>query len=447
MGNLFGTDGVRGIANLKLTPKLAFEIGRAAGHVLTKEKKGKILIGKDTRLSGDLLQTALVSGLMSIGLDVEIAGVIPTPAVAYLTRTGDYLAGVVISASHNPFEYNGIKFFSGNGYKLPDEVEEDIENLVLSDTKIYKNSIRENIGTMNYLYDAPEKYANYLKSLIKYDLSDMKVALDTGNGALSNIAKGILSDMGAEVVIINNKPNGMNINDNCGSTNPELIKELVIKENADIGMSFDGDADRIIAVDNKGRIIDGDHILAICATYLKKSGKLMNNTVVGTIMANIGLEKYLNSIDIDLAHTKVGDRYVLEEMRKKGYVLGGEQSGHVIFLDYNTTGDGLATGIHLLNVIKESGKTSSELNDLMISYPQVLVNARVRLDLKDRYMEFPEIVEKIEDMEEMFNGNGRIVIRPSGTESLVRVMIEGENKKILQKEAEKLAAFMEEKLN
>lgn len=447
MGKLFGTDGIRGVANLKLTPQLAFKVGRAAGFVLSKEKKGKIIIGRDTRLSGHLLESALASGLMSIGLDVELVGVIPTPAIAYLTKTGEYLAGVVISASHNPFEHNGIKFFSDKGYKLPDEVEEQIEDLIFSDTKIYKDATGEDVGTLEYSHDAEKKYASYLTSLAKVDLTKMKIALDTGNGALSNIAEDVLKSLGAETVIINNKPNGKNINDNCGSTNPSLIKELVVKENADIGMSFDGDADRIIAVDEKGREIDGDHILAICASYLKENNKLTNNTVVGTIMSNIGLERYLNSIGVNLVHTKVGDRYVLEEMKKNDFVLGGEQSGHIIFLDYNTTGDGLATGLHLLEVMKNTNKKSSELNDLMKSYPQVLVNANVRLDLKDRYMEFPEIVEKIEEIEDKFNGNGRVVIRPSGTESLIRVMIEGEDEKVLEEEANKLAAFIEKKLN
>lgn len=447
MDKLFGTDGIRGIANLKLTPSLAFNVGRAAGFVLSKEKKGKVVIGRDTRLSGHLLESALASGLMSIGLDVELVGVIPTPAIAYLTRTEDFLAGVVISASHNPFEYNGIKFFSSNGYKLPDEVENQIEDLIFSDTKIYKDATGEDVGTLTYSHEGQDKYANYLRSLADMDLSGMKIALDTGNGALYEIAEDVLKSLGAEVVVINNKPNGKNINDNCGSTNPELIRELVIKEKADIGMSFDGDADRIIAVDNKGRIVDGDHILAICATHLKKNNKLTNNTVVGTIMSNIGLEKYLNSLGVDFVHTKVGDRYVLEEMKKNNYIIGGEQSGHIIFLDYNTTGDGLATGLHLLEVMKKSNKTMSELNDLMISYPQVLINAKVRNDLKDRYMDFPEIVEKIKEIEDKFNGSGRVVIRPSGTESLVRVMIEGEDEEVLEKEARDLADFIEKKLN
>lgn len=447
MGKLFGTDGIRGVANLKLTPEIAYKVGRAAGYVLSKEAKGKIIIGRDTRLSGHLLESALASGLMSIGLDVELVGVIPTPAIAYLTRTEDYLAGVVISASHNPYEHNGIKFFSHEGYKLPDSVENQIEDLIFSDTKIYKDATGADVGKIIYSHDAQDKYANYLKSLADIDLTGMKIALDTGNGALSKIAKSVVESFGAEVTIINDKPNGININDNCGSTNPELIKELVVKEKADIGMSFDGDADRIIAVDNLGREIDGDHILAICATQLKAENKLTNDTVVGTIMSNIGLTRYLESIGVNLVHTKVGDRYVLEEMKKNNFVIGGEQSGHIIFLDYNTTGDGLATGIHLLEVMKKSNKTSAELNDLMTSYPQVLVNANVRLDLKDRYMEFPEIVSEIEKIEEKFDGKGRVVIRPSGTESLVRVMIEGENEKVLEEEAKNLALFIEDKLN
>ena len=447
MTRLFGTDGVRGIANQKLTPKLCYDIGRAAAFVLTKNKKGKVLVGRDTRLSGDLVESALIAGFMSIGLDVDVAGVIPTPGVAYLTRTGDYLCGVSISASHNPFEYNGIKFFSSQGLKLDDSVEDDIEEKVLSTTKIYKDVTGDQVGRVNRSHEFTEKYISYLKGLTDERFDGFEVAVDAGNGAQSFIAEEVLKSYGARVKIINNEPNGKNINDKCGSTNPELIEELVKKEKSNIGMSFDGDADRIIAVDEEGKIVDGDHILAIAATYLKENNKLNNNAAVGTIMSNMGLKKYLESIDVDFIETKVGDRYILERMLKDDYIIGAEQSGHVIFLDYNTTGDGLATGIHLLEIMKKTGKKLSELNGLMKDYPQVLKNARVRDELKNRYEEFPDIIKAIKEVEEAYHGSGRVVIRPSGTEALVRVMIEGEDTYKHSQDADKLVKIIEEKLN
>lgn len=446
MGKLFGTDGVRGVANRDLTPRLAYEVGRAAGYILSKEKTGKVLVGKDTRRSGDLIESALVAGLMSIGLDVDCAGVIPTPGVAYLTRKGDYLCGVEISASHNPFEYNGIKFFSHDGFKLPDDVEEEIEEVIYSNTKIYKDVVGRGVGILCHNEQLKEEYVHYLTSLTEKRFDGIKVALDLGNGALFDIAEKVLTSLGAEVVAINDKPDGANINDNCGSTNPQLIAKLVQEEQADIGMSFDGDADRIIAVDELGRIVDGDHILAICATQLKKEGRLKNNTAVGTIMSNIGLEKYLRSIDVNLVQTKVGDRYILEEMRKNDYCIGAEQSGHAIFLDYNTTGDGLATGIHLLEIMAKSGEKLSQWNDLMTSYPQVLINAKVRDDLKNRYMDFPEVVQAIANLENKYQDNGRIVIRSSGTEPVVRVMIEGSQAEQLEKDAQYLVNVIEKAL-
>ncbi|MGF0096117.1 phosphoglucosamine mutase [Peptoniphilus sp. SGI.035] len=447
MTRLFGTDGVRGIANQKLTPKLCYDIGRAAAFVLTKNKRGKVLVGRDTRLSGDLVESALIAGFMSIGLDVDVAGVIPTPGVAYLTRTGDYLCGVSISASHNPFEYNGIKFFSSEGLKLDDSVEDEIEEKVLSTTKIYKDVTGDEVGIVNRSSEFTQKYIEYLKGLTNERFDGLEVAVDAGNGAQSHIAEIVLKAFGAKVKIINNEPNGMNINDNCGSTNPKLIEELVKKEKSDIGMSFDGDADRIIAVDELGNVVDGDHILAIAATYLKENNNLKNNAVVGTIMSNMGLKKYLENIGVDFIETKVGDRYILEKMLKDDYVIGAEQSGHVIFLDYNTTGDGLATGIHLLEIMKKTGKKLSELNGLMRDYPQVLKNAKVRDDLKNKYEEFPEITQAIKAVEEDYHGSGRVVIRPSGTEALVRVMIEGEDKEKLLEDAEKLVKIIEDKLN
>ena len=447
MTRLFGTDGVRGIANQKLTPKLCYDIGRAAAFVLTKNKKGKVLVGRDTRLSGDLVESALIAGFMSIGLDVDVAGVIPTPGVAYLTRTGDYLCGVSISASHNPFEYNGIKFFSSQGLKLDDSLEDDIEEKVLSTTKIYKDVTGDQVGRVNRSHEFTEKYISYLKGLTDERFDGFEVAVDAGNGAQSFIAEEVLKAYGARVKIINNEPNGKNINDKCGSTNQKLIEELVKKEKSHIGMSFDGDADRIIAVDEEGKIVDGDHILAIVATYLKENNKLNNNAAVGTIMSNMGLKKYLESIGVDFIETKVGDRYILERMLKDDYIIGAEQSGHVIFLDYNTTGDGLATGIHLLEIMKKTGKKLSELNGLMKDYPQVLKNARVRDELKNRYEEFPDIIKAIREVEEAYHGSGRVVIRPSGTEALVRVMIEGEDTVKLSQDADKLVKIIEEKLN
>ena len=447
MTRLFGTDGVRGIANQKLTPKLCYDIGRAAAFVLTKNKKGKVLVGRDTRLSGDLVESALIAGFMSIGLDVDVAGVIPTPGVAYLTRTGDYLCGVSISASHNPFEYNGIKFFSSQGLKLDDSLEDDIEEKVLSTTKIYKDVTGDQVGRVNRSHEFTEKYISYLKGLTDERFDGFEVAVDAGNGAQSFIAEEVLKAYGARVKIINNEPNCKNINDKCGSTNPKLIEELVKKEKSHIGMSFDGDADRIIAVDEEGKIVDGDHILAIVATYLKENNKLNNNAAVGTIMSNMGLKKYLESIGVDFIETKVGDRYILERMLKDDYIIGAEQSGHVIFLDYNTTGDGLATGIHLLEIMKKTGKKLSELNGLMKDYPQVLKNARVRDELKNRYEEFPDIIKAIREVEEAYHGSGRVVIRPSGTEALVRVMIEGEDTVKLSQDADKLVKIIEEKLN
>lgn len=447
MTRLFGTDGVRGIANQKLTPKLCYDIGRAAAFVLTKNKKGKVLVGRDTRLSGDLVESALIAGFMSIGLDVDVAGIIPTPGVAYLTRTGDYLCGVSISASHNPFEYNGIKFFSSEGLKLDDSVEDEIEEKVLSTTKIYKDVTGENIGIVSRSSDFTQKYVDYLKGLTDERFDGFEVAVDAGNGAQSFIAEEVLKSYGANVKIINNEPNGKNINDNCGSTNPKLIEELVKSEKSHIGMSFDGDADRIIAVDEKGNVVDGDHILAIAATYLKENNKLNNNAAVGTIMSNMGLKKYLEKIGVDFIETKVGDRYILEKMLKDNYVIGAEQSGHVIFLQYNTTGDGLATGIHLLEIMKKTGKKLSELNGLMRDYPQVLKNAKVRDELKNKFDEFPEITKAIREVEETYQGSGRVVIRPSGTEALVRVMIEGEDKDKLSQDADKLVKIIEDKLN
>ena len=446
MGKLFGTDGIRGVANDELTPELAFKVGRAGAYILSKGNKGTIIVGKDTRASGDMLEAALTAGIMSMGLDVISVGVIPTPAVAYLTRKYEALAGVVISASHNPGEYNGIKFFNFQGFKLPDEVEEEIEDIILNNKELGINPTGAKVGRIIKNTSASEDYINYLVDIIDMDLTGIKIAMDCGHGALYEIAPKTIERLGGELVVINTEPNGMNINDNCGSTNPKMIQELVVKEKAHIGISFDGDGDRIIAVDELGNILDGDHILAICGAYLNSHGKLKNNTVVGTIMTNMGLDMFLKENNIKIEKTKVGDRYILEEMIKSDYVLGGEQSGHIIFLDYNTTGDGLATGLYLLKVMKELGKTMSELNNLMTNFPQVLVNAKVKNEFKYNYTENTEIMDEIKKVEDIFHGQGRVVIRASGTEPLVRVMLEAKEDIGLLSIATELAKFIEARI-
>lgn len=442
MTELFGTDGIRGIAGQGLTAELALNVGKAAGLVLGKNQ-GHCLIGTDTRESANMLETALATGLMSMGMDVTLVGVIPTPGVAYLTRTLNYTCGVVISASHNPYNYNGIKFFSQDGYKLPDQVEEELEDYLLKRKEFPENT--ESFGRLTLDSSLAKQYTRYLQSLCPHKLSGLKIALDCGNGALSKIAPYVLTSLGANVFALNTNPNGRNINLDCGSTNPKVIQNLVLSKEADLGFSFDGDADRIIAVDNKGRIVDGDHILAICAHHLHQKDQL-NGGVVGTVMSNLGLKKYLKSIDVNFIEAKVGDRYVLEEMRENGYVLGGEQSGHIIFTDYNTTGDGLATGLHLIEVMLESQKSLADLNDLMTSYPQVLVNARVLDHKKKSYLEDDVLEKSIEALEKKYEDNGRILIRPSGTEPLIRVMIEGTNLDEMREDAQVLADLIQEQL-
>lgn len=446
MSRLFGTDGVRGVANVELTPELSFKLGLYGGAVLSNGAKGKVIVGRDTRQSGDMLQAALSSGLMATGLDVVDLGVVPTPAVAYLVRKHGYLAGVVISASHNPFEYNGIKFFDKDGLKLKDEIEDEIESLINTNVSVDIHE-GDSVGILEDGTELVGEYIEYLKSLLDLDLTGIKIALDCGNGALSKLAPKVMEDLGAEVFAINTEPDGRNINRNCGSTNPELISNLVKETGSFLGFSFDGDADRIIATDEQGRYIDGDHMLAIFAMALKGKSQLNNNTVVGTVMTNIGLDIYLESIGVDIVKTAVGDRYVLEEMLANDYVVGGEQSGHIIFLKHNTTGDGLATGLHLLELILESGMKPSELNDLMTNYPQVLINANVDNAKKYKYLENKTVKEAIEKIETEFGKSGRVVIRPSGTEPLVRVMIEGKEQDEITKVAKELAELIEKELS
>ena len=447
MGRLFGTDGVRGVANDELTVELAFRLGQAGAFVLTEEtKKPKFIIGKDTRISGDMLESALAAGLCSVGAEVILVGVIPTPAVAYLTRLYKADAGIVISASHNPMEYNGIKFFNNKGFKLSDEIEEKIESLILDNSEKIKLAVGEDIGRIVYKKEAAEDYRNFAKSTVSTDLKGMKIAIDCANGASSVTAKKVLEDLGADVFVINDKPNGVNINKNCGSTHIEQLCEYVKTIHADVGLAFDGDADRVLATDENGVLVDGDKIMAICALDMRKNGKLKDNVIVATVMSNLGLFIMADENGLDVKKTKVGDRYVLEEMYKNGYSIGGEQSGHIIILEHNTTGDGLVTALQLLSVIKNSGKKLSEHATVMEVLPQVLINAKVKTENKNSYTENAEIMKEIQKIETEFTGNGRVLIRPSGTEPLVRVMIEGKDIELITKRAENLARLIEEKL-
>lgn len=446
MNKLFGTDGVRGVANELLTPELSFKLGYYSGKVIKdSSKENTVLIGRDTRYSGDMLKSALAAGFMTAGVDVIDLGIVPTPCVAYLLKTGNYLGGAVISASHNPYQDNGIKIFDGQGLKLNDEEEDQIEALIFENKKD-EPLIGDELGREIHNIDLVSEYTDYLKSIIDKDLNGLKVAIDVGNGALYEMGENVLRDLGAEVFAVNTSPDGTNINKNCGSTNPDIVSKLVLETGADVGLSFDGDADRLIATDEKGEIINGDHLMAIFARYMASRDALKNSTIVGTSMTNMGLDTYLKTLGLEIVKTAVGDRYVLEEMLTKDYSLGGEQSGHIIFLDYNTTGDGLATALHLLNILNKDIMTASELNGLVEDFPQVLLNAKVDNSKKYSYMEDEEIVEKINLIEEAFQDTGRVVIRPSGTEPLVRVMIEGQDKNKIDDSARELKDLIEKKL-
>lgn len=426
MGKYFGTDGVRGVANAQLTPELAFKVGRVGGYVLTRNKqegKPKVVIGRDTRMSGQMLENALLAGLLSVGAEVVRLGVISTPGVAYLTRALGADAGVMISASHNPFPDNGIKFFGSNGFKLSDEMEGEIEQYLDAAEDNLPRPTGEQIGTVLEFLEGGQKYLSHLKNSVTERFDGLKVVLDCSNGAVSSLAARLFADVEAEVITMGANPNGVNINEQCGSTHPERLQEEVVKHKADLGLAFDGDADRCIAVDENGELVDGDYIMAICARALKAKGKLNNNTIVTTVMANLGFFKAMEECSINTTKTAVGDRYVVEEMVRGGYNLGGEQSGHIIFLDYNTTGDGLLTGLQLLNIIKETGKPLSELKQVMTKFPQILVNVPVAD--KSKLAGNEAIEEKIKEVEAELAGNGRVLVRPSGTEPIVRVMAEG----------------------
>lgn len=446
MARMFGTDGVRGVANEELTPLLAMQLGQAGAYVLTREKEHKptIMVGCDTRISGDMLANALMAGACSVGANCVYVGVIPTPAVAYLTQKYRVDAGVVISASHNPVEFNGIKFFDGNGYKLPDALEDEIEGLIRENMTGIKFPIGSGVGKIKYRTDAREEYINHSIRAVPVRLDGLKIVVDCAEGASYYTSVEALKELGGNVVAIHNNPDGTNINANCGSTHMEELQARVVYEKANVGLAFDGDADRLLAVDENGRVVDGDQIMAIVGSYMKNQGKLKNNTIVATIMSNLGFFLMGEKNGMTMEQTKVGDRYVLERMKEIGASLGGEQSGHIIFLDENTTGDGLLSALHLLQVMVETGKPLSELTEVMEVLPQALANARVANHKKDKFMEYSVIAEAIGELEKKFAGEGRVLIRPSGTEPLVRVMIEGKNLEVIEAEAEKLANLIQD---
>lgn len=441
MARLFGTDGVRGVAGQELTIELAMKLGQAGAYVLTKTKayQPTIIVGCDTRISGGMLANALMAGICSVGANAVYVGVVPTPAVAYLTRLHKVDAGVVISASHNPMEFNGIKFFNGDGYKLSDELEDEIQAHIENNMKDIDFPIGSGIGKIDYRFDIRDEYVEFEKAKVPVDLSGVKIVVDCAEGANHYTAVKTLTDLGADLIAIHTEPDGTNINANCGSTHMAELQARVVAEKAQIGIAFDGDADRMLAVDENGQIVDGDQIMLICAKHMMDKGQLKKDTLVVTVMTNLGLVLAAKELGLKLETTKVGDRYVLENMLENGYNVGGEQSGHVIFLDDNTTGDGLLSALHLLEVMVDTGKPLSELASVMEVLPQALVNAKVPNHKKDSYMEYPRIAKAIAELEEKFAGEGRVLIRPSGTEPLVRVMIEGKDQKIIEEEAHKLA--------
>ncbi|MBQ8280013.1 MAG: phosphoglucosamine mutase [Roseburia sp.] len=444
MARMFGTDGVRGVAGSELTIELATKLGQAGAYVLTKEQEHQptIIVGCDTRISGGMLASALMAGICSVGANAIFVGVMPTPAIAYLTRKHKVDAGVVISASHNPMEFNGIKFFNGEGYKLSDALEDEIEDLINNNMKDVVLPIGSGVGKIEYRFDLVDQYVNFMKKCVPVDLSGMKIVIDCAEGASYYTSVKTLKDLGAELVAIHTEPDGTNINANCGSTHMDELKARVVYEKADLGLAFDGDADRMLAVDENGELVDGDQVMAICGLHMKQKGTLKKDTIVVTVMSNLGLTLMAQREGLKLEKTKVGDRYVLENMMENGYNIGGEQSGHIIFLDDNTTGDGLLSALNLLRVIVETKKTLSELASVMEVLPQALVNAKVPNHKKEDYMEYPEIADAIAALEQKFNGEGRVLIRPSGTEPLVRVMIEGKDQAVIEAEAKKLAELI-----
>ncbi|MBQ3587274.1 MAG: phosphoglucosamine mutase [Oscillospiraceae bacterium] len=449
MGRLFGTDGVRGVAGSELTPELAINIGRAAAQVLTGHTNHKptVLIGKDTRISGDMLESALATGLCSVGADVQLAGVVPTPAIAYLVKKYGCDAGVVISASHNPMEFNGIKIFSGEGYKLPDDVENEIEALILDTPEKLVNVTGGAMGTISRIDTAVRDYVDHLKTACEADVKGMKVVFDCANGAAAATAPMLFRELGVDATFIGVDPDGTNINAGCGSTHMEMLTEMVKNGDYDCGIAFDGDADRCLAVDEKGELIDGDKIIAILGTRMKWEGKLAQDTAVATVMSNLGFMNHMKKREINVAVTAVGDRYVLEEMLAKGYNLGGEQSGHVILSDFATTGDGELTAVRLLNYFaKETDKKASDFNGCFSKYPQVLINVKTTAEGKAKYKTDEYIEGFIESKQQQLMGAGRVLVRLSGTEPLIRVMVEGQDMDVITKVAEEIADKIRERL-
>ena len=453
MRKYFGTDGIRRIANTELTPGLVYKVAKAGAYVLSKhtDHAPLILIGRDTRISGTLIESAMVAGFLSYGANVKLLGVMPTPAVAYLTRKLKADAGVVISASHNTYEFNGIKYFSNKGTKISDELEEEIEAIMDSGKLEEHTAENDKIGISEYALDLEDEYVYFFRKLFddvieKNNRKDFIVGIDTANGATYRVAEKVFKTLGINYKIINNTPDGININDNCGSTHLDNIKKFVIENKLSLGIAYDGDGDRCLAIDENGEEIDGDKLLAIISKNLREHNKLNKDTIVATVMSNLGLNKYARDNGLELLQTKVGDRYVLEEMLKNGYNLGGEQSGHVILLDYNPTGDGILTSLMLIKTILEENKKASELGNLVKKYPQTLVNAKVSSEKKYDYDKDAQIKDSIDKLEREFSGNGRVLIRPSGTEPLVRVMIEGENQAYISQKANEIAKLIEEKL-
>ena len=445
MARLFGTDGIRGVANKDLTPELAYKLGRAATVLFGEETaQPTLLIGRDTRISGSMLEAAMAAGICSAGGQAILAGVVPTPAVAYLTRKLSAQAGVVISASHNPYQDNGIKFFAGTGYKLPDAVEDKLEELILSGEDHLPRPYGENVGTISHRHDLLQDYMDYVASTVPVDFSGIKAVVDCSHGAAYEAAPQLFRRLGAEVVVLNAAPSGININDNCGSTHLDGLQQAVIQHQAHIGIAHDGDADRCLAVDEQGRIVDGDQIMVLCALNLMKQGHLKDNTLVATVMSNIGLHKAIKEAGGRVVVTPVGDRYVLEAMLAQGYVLGGEQSGHIIFGEYNTTGDGILTALQLMTALKQSGRRLSDLGALMTRYPQLLVN--IRLSSKEGWDTNHAIAAAIAAGEAELGDSGRILVRPSGTEPLIRVMAEGPSKADLERIVGTVAAVIRREL-
>ena len=448
MARMFGTDGVRGVAGSELTIELATKLGQAGAYVLTKEQEHQatIIVGCDTRISGGMLASALMAGICSVGANAIFVGVMPTPAIAYLTRKHKVDAGVVISASHNPMEFNGIKFFNGEGYKLPDEMEDEIEALIKNNMKDVVLPIGSGVGKIDYRFDLRDEYVKFMEKCVPVDLKGMKIVVDCAEGASHYTSVKALTDLGADLIAIHTDPDGTNINSNCGSTHMDELKARVVYEKAAVGLAFDGDADRCLAVDESGNLVDGDYLIAICANDMKQRGVLKKNAVVGTIMTNMGFNKFCEENDMHFVSTKVGDRYVLEAMMQEGYNIGGEQSGHIILLDYATTGDGQLSGAMILSIMKRTGEKLSQLAKIMERLPQVLINVKVSREGKLSFYTDREIKAEIERVSEILGDRGRILVRVSGTEPLVRVMLEGENLEEIQNLAEEAAQVVRERL-